>query len=79
MKDLKRRFAGSAPLAIAAYNAGPEIVRQWNQRTGKLDPDVFVESVPYGETRRYLRKVLRSYHVYQLLYRSPQPETSRLR
>ena len=32
------------------------------------DPDVFVDSVPYGETRRYLRRVLRSYRIYQLLY-----------
>ncbi len=79
MKDLKGRFSGSAPLAIAAYNAGPEIVTQWQLRTGDESQDVFVESVPYGETRRYLRKVLRSYHVYRLLYGATQPETSRLR
>ncbi len=30
--------------------------------------DVFVDSVPYGETRRYTRRVLRSYRVYRLLY-----------
>jgi soluble lytic murein transglycosylase len=68
LKDLLRQFDGSRPLAIAAYNAGPEIVQTWLARNGPLPTDAFVDSVPYNETRRYLRKVLRSYHVYRLLY-----------
>jgi soluble lytic murein transglycosylase len=70
LKDLLRRFGGSEPLAIAAYNAGPEIVGRWVKRDEPFAADAFVDSVPYGETRRYLRKVLTSYHIYKLLYES---------
>jgi soluble lytic murein transglycosylase len=82
LKDLTERFAGSSPLAIAAYNAGPDAVKRWRARDGALAPDAFVESVPYGETRRYLRRVLRSRHVYRLLYselRGAQPRARLLR
>jgi soluble lytic murein transglycosylase len=68
LQQLLGEFRGSQPLAIAAYNAGPEAVVQWLGRDGELAKDSFVESVRYDETRRYLRRVLRSYRVYQLLY-----------
>jgi soluble lytic murein transglycosylase len=68
LQQLLGEFRGSQPLAIAAYNAGPEAVVQWLGRDGELAKDRFVESVRYDETRRYLRRVLRSYRVYQLLY-----------
>ncbi|MFQ5513454.1 MAG: transglycosylase SLT domain-containing protein [Myxococcota bacterium] len=74
LKSLKERFRGSAPLAIAAYNAGPEAVDGWIARDGVQPSDAFVESVPYGETRRYLRRVLRSYQVYRLLYGDAQSQ-----
>lgn len=67
LKSLVGRFAGSQPLAIAAYNAGPEAVNRWLTQQGQRETDAFVESVPYGETRRYVRRVLRSQHVYRLL------------
>ena len=68
LRSLVERWGGSQPLAIASYNAGPEAVQRWLRKNGAADPDVFVESVSYGETRRYLRRVLRSYRIYQLLY-----------
>jgi soluble lytic murein transglycosylase len=68
LKRLVGRFSGSEVLAIAAYNAGPNAVSRWLKRDGPRAQDVFVESVPYGETRRYLRRVVRSQRVYQLLY-----------
>ncbi len=67
LKQLLSEF-GSQPLAIAAYNAGPEAVMSWLGKDGQQRADLFVESVRYDETRRYLRRVLRSYRVYQLLY-----------
>jgi soluble lytic murein transglycosylase len=88
LEHLLERFAGTRPFAIAAYNAGPEAVGRWIKRDGDVPLDIFVDSVPYGETRRYLRKVLRSFHLYHLLYDSPepapvalpaQPETAKLR
>jgi len=68
LRSLVERWDGSQPLAIASYNAGPEAVQRWLRKYGGSEPDVFVETVSYGETRRYLRRVLRSYRIYQLLY-----------
>jgi soluble lytic murein transglycosylase len=74
LRSLVERWGGSRTLAIASYNAGPEAVMRWIEFAGTEPPDVFVDSVPYGETRRYLRRVLRSYHVYRRLYPEPPPE-----
>ena len=68
LRSLVEKWDGSRPLAIASYNAGPEAVGRWLEKNADSRPDVFVESVTYGETRRYLRRVLRSYRMYQLLY-----------
>ncbi len=76
LRSLVERFSGSIPLAIASYNAGPEAVSRWIRRDGDQPPDVFVDSVPYGETRRYLRRVLRSYHLYRRLYPDPPAQSS---
>jgi soluble lytic murein transglycosylase len=73
LKELLEQFAGSRAHAIAAYNAGPDAVKRWMQRGGSVPDDEFVDSVPYGETRRYVRRVLRSYRVYQLLYAGAAP------
>lgn len=70
LHSLVELFSGSQPLAIAAYNAGPEAVNRWLEHGGANPDDVFVESVPYAETRKYLRRVLRSQRIYRLLYAS---------
>jgi soluble lytic murein transglycosylase len=50
-------FAGSMPLAAAAYNAGPGRPRNW--RNGPvLDAAIWAENVPFAETRDYVKKVL---------------------
>ncbi len=46
------------PLAIASYNAGPEAVRRWLDRTQGAPLDVFVEAIPFAETRGYVVRVL---------------------
>src|SRR5262249_47177125 len=73
LKELVEQFQGSRAHAIAAYNASPEVVRRWLEQEKGVADDEFVDSVPYGETRRYLRRVLRSYRMYQLLY-APEAE-----
>jgi soluble lytic murein transglycosylase len=73
LKHLLERFADRQPFAIAAYNAGPEAVGRWLSRDGDGEIDIFVDSVPYGETRRYLRRVMRSFHMYRLLYEQAAP------
>jgi soluble lytic murein transglycosylase len=71
--QLIRRFDGSVALALAAYNAGPGAVSRWLEARGHLETDEFVEEIPYEETRGYVKRVLRSYASYRLLYGGPDP------
>jgi soluble lytic murein transglycosylase len=66
-----RRFGGSAPLALAAYNAGDTSVRGWWRARAGLALDEFVEEIPIQETRGYVKRVLRSYAAYRFLYGKP--------
>lgn len=52
------RFNGSMWLASAAYNAGRTPVQRWWQERGSLPPDLFIEAIPYRETREYVMRVL---------------------
>ncbi|WP_298673945.1 lytic transglycosylase domain-containing protein [uncultured Sphingomonas sp.] len=57
---------GLLPKVIAAYNAGPKPVQDWNaivQDGG--DPLLYIESIPYWETRGYVTTVLRNYWMYE--------------
>lgn len=57
---------GLLPKVIAAYNAGPTSVANWNARGRNLaDPLLFIESIPFTETRAYVAIVLRNYWMYQ--------------
>jgi soluble lytic murein transglycosylase len=66
--ELLARFGGSAPLALAAYNAGGGAVRGWWRARAALPLDEFVEDIPLQETRGYVKRVLRSYAAYRMLY-----------
>jgi soluble lytic murein transglycosylase len=76
--DLLRRFDGSVALALAAYNAGGGSVSRWLDQRGDRDLDEFVEEIPFEETRGYVKRVLRSFAAYQLLYGEAQHEALRL-
>jgi soluble lytic murein transglycosylase-like protein len=54
---------GLLPKVIAAYNAGPNNVARWT--AGADDPLLFIESIPFAQTRAYVAIVLRNYWVYQ--------------
>jgi soluble lytic murein transglycosylase-like protein len=57
---------GLLPKVIAAYNAGPAPISQWNSRAmDGGDPLLYIESIPYWETRGYVPIVLRNYWVYE--------------
>jgi len=68
LDELWRRFGGRASAAIGSYNAGPEPVSRWLKNAPGLDDDVFVEQIPYSQTQSYVKRVLRSLHVYQTFY-----------
>lgn len=55
----------SLPVAVAAYNAGEERVREWLKQGDYRSFDEFIEDIPYDETRNYVRKVLMSYSSYK--------------
>lgn len=66
---LMKRFKGDRLLVAAAYNAGPDPVASWiAKNVYSADRDAFVESIPYSETRGYVKKVLRNYEEYKRLY-----------
>lgn len=60
---------GDRPVfAVAAYNAGPNAVKKWIAKHGDQEVDVWVELIPYPETRHYVKKVFGNLWTYQLLY-----------
>jgi soluble lytic murein transglycosylase len=63
-------FAGSYPLAIAAYNAGPGRIRQWlhdygDPRGKQIEMVDWIEAIPFTETRLYVQRVLESVQIYR--------------
>ena len=57
---------GLLPKVIAAYNAGPSPVQAWDlQAHDGGDPLLYIESIPYWETRGYVMSVLRNYWMYE--------------
>jgi soluble lytic murein transglycosylase len=67
LEQLMTRFDGRKSAAIASYNAGPEAVSRWIAE-GPPEDDEWVEAIPYDQTREYVKRVLRSLHVYRALY-----------
>ena len=65
-----RQFDGSLALAAAGYNAGAGNAAKWvsafgDPRAANVDPVVWVELIPFEETRRYVQRVLSNYVVYR--------------
>jgi len=61
-------FNDNVIFALASYNAGPTKVKQWMDIRSTLTPLEFMESIPYKETRNYVKKVLRNFVIYKTLY-----------
>jgi len=62
---------GSFEYALAAYNAGTNRVQDWLGQGKYRDPQEFVESIPFTETREYVEAILRNANVYRQLYGTP--------
>ena len=76
LRSLIKKYEGSYPLAIAAYNAGPHNVNKWIKRVGNpIQKDVdlidWIERIPYGETRNYVQRVLENLTIYRELISKP--------
>ncbi len=64
LAQLLDRFDGNRVLATAAYNAGPHRVNQWLKGSAQIPYDIWIETIPYQETRQYVQNVLS----YNLIY-----------
>jgi soluble lytic murein transglycosylase len=67
MAWLWERLGENPALVPSAYNAGEGAVRRWLEEDAARPLDVFIEEIPYDETRRYTRRVLQTYGIYQWL------------
>ncbi len=56
--QMARRYGGNRVLATAAYNAGPHRVDRWLPSTGNQDARVWIENIPFNETRQYVKRVM---------------------
>ncbi len=64
LADLLKRFDDRPSLAIAAYNAGPTRVKRWQERVSLKNVNLWVELIPFNETRRYVQQVMAFAKVY---------------
>ena len=70
LNELLEEFDGSYILALAAYNAGPTRARRWikafgDPRNADVDPVLWIERIPFSETRNYVQRILESLVVYR--------------
>ncbi|MEX1256494.1 MAG: transglycosylase SLT domain-containing protein [Gemmatimonadota bacterium] len=68
LRTMLDRFDGRAEDALAAYNAGPNRIRQWRDDPAYRDRDVFMEHIPFAETRNYVKVVQQYARIYTALY-----------
>ena len=77
MSRLMQEYAGQTELALAGYNAGGGRVRKWKKLNPQAEFDEFIESIPFRETRIYVKTILVGHFHYHHLYgnssRPPDP------
>jgi len=66
LKRLLDRHDGNQVLATAAYNAGPYRVKRWLKGLKPMPADIWIETIPYKETREYVKSVMAYQEIYQL-------------
>jgi len=64
LKKLQKKFSGNTVLATAAYNAGPSNVNRWISEYNVDNTDLWIETIPFAETRDYLKRVM----TYSVIY-----------
>lgn len=64
-QKLLKKFDGNYALALAAYNAGSENVKRWLPESGSVPADIWIETIPFHETRDYVTAVLTYTLIYQ--------------
>ncbi|NCN28547.1 transglycosylase SLT domain-containing protein [bacterium] len=67
MAQLISKF-GSVEKALAGYNAGPSRVRTWNARYPSEDITLYMDLIPFKETRNYVSRIVRNNYWYERIY-----------
>ncbi|MBN2715168.1 MAG: transglycosylase SLT domain-containing protein [Deltaproteobacteria bacterium] len=75
LKNLSDSVGGNPALMIPGYNAGGGAVSRWLRENGDMALDQFVESIPFGQTRGYTKRVLSTFATYRFLYGTDHPFT----
>ena len=65
---LLKKYNNNLIYTLCAYNAGPSKTDIWISRWGKHHPLIFINSIPYKETRNYVKLILRNFLIYKILY-----------
>jgi soluble lytic murein transglycosylase len=65
LRSMLDRYDDQQVLATASYNAGPHRVKRWLPLTEKMSADVWVDTIPYDETRKYVQRVMAYSTVYE--------------
>lgn len=65
LKKLLDKHQGNQVLATAAYNAGPYRVKRWLKSVDSLPADIWIETIPFYETREYVKSVMAYEQIYQ--------------
>ena len=71
LADLQKQIGTDPVLIAAAYNAGPGRIRKWLASSKGLDKTVFIETIPFTETRLYVKAVLAAQAHYGLVFGQP--------
>ena len=64
LKQMAEKFNGNLVLATAAYNAGPNAVLSWLPKEVCIMPEIWIEQIPYEETRKYVSRILYFASIY---------------
>jgi soluble lytic murein transglycosylase len=66
LRDMLDKHGGNLAMAAAAYNAGPHRVKKWRPMRDCVEADIWVDTIPFTETRRYVRNILFYTALYEM-------------
>ncbi len=67
LRELMDRFDNKIELALAAYNAGASRVNEWKKNVPVENMELFIEKIPFEQTRTYVKKIVFAYYAYRIL------------
>lgn len=82
LKQMLETFSGNEIVALSAYNAGPSNAKKWLELNGDLvndkeiDEVAWIELIPFPETADYVKRVLESKHIYEIILKEKQAKTA---